>query len=144
MPQIETLLPQRYPFLFVDQILSVSAEEIEGIKTYTSDFLFFQEFLPGKKMVPATILLESIVQCGGAGVAHSGVFAKARWGLAGVDKASFFAEVEIGATTKMIIRNNKVTDKVLKQTGTTYSKDRKVLEASWICLRLPDKFSRSE
>jgi len=137
MLKIEDLIPQRYPFLFVDEILSASAEETVGIKTYTQDFLYCQEYLPGKKVIPPAILLESIIQCGGAGVTQLGIFERACWGLAGVDKFSLFDWVEPCADTKMIVKNIKVTHKVLKQTGSTFCNGKKVLEATWLCLRLP-------
>ena len=138
MTQIEKLLPQRYPFLFVDQIAAVSLDEIVGINTYTSDFLYFQEYISGEKTVPAAILLESLVQCGGAGLTALGAFGKACWGLAAIEKAVVLAQVPLNAETRMVISTGKVTGKVIKQSGITFCQGKKVLEAAWLCLRLPD------
>jgi 3-hydroxyacyl-[acyl-carrier-protein] dehydratase len=133
---IETLIPQRYPFLFVDKLLAVSQEEIVGIKAYTNDFLFYQELLPGEKVVPPAILIESIIQCGGAGVTKLGIFPRARWGLAALDSIRICDWVKLNMTTKMIIKNRKVSNKVLKQSGIVYCNEKKILEAAWLCLRL--------
>ena len=73
MSEIESLLPQRYPFLFVDEILSADKNEIIGTKIYDASFLYFQEHSPGQKFVPNSILVESIVQCGGAGITQIGL-----------------------------------------------------------------------
>jgi 3-hydroxyacyl-[acyl-carrier-protein] dehydratase len=134
--EIETLIPQRYPFLFVDKLLAVSQNEIVGIKAYTVDFLFYQELLPGEKVVPPAILIESIIQCGGAGVTKLGIFPRACWGLASLDSIHIFDWVKLNMTTRMVIKNRKVSNKVLKQSGVIFCDEKKILEASWLCLRL--------
>ncbi|EIW20592.1 MULTISPECIES: 3-hydroxyacyl-ACP dehydratase FabZ family protein [Pelosinus] len=136
MKAIETLLPQRYPFLFVDEIISANRDEIIGKKTYDATFLYFQEYFPGKKIVPHSILIESIVQCGGAGVNDTGLFTKALWGLASIETAHFFDSVEPNIPVTMIVKNLRITDKILKQTGTASCDGKKVLEATWLCLKL--------
>lgn len=136
MSEIEQLLPQRYPFLFVDEILSADRNETVGIKTYNTSFLFYQENFSGEKIVPGVILIESMVQCGGAGVTQIGIFPKASWGLASLENVHFFGYVKSKATVKMVVKNLKVSDKVLKQTGVAFYKGQKILEATWLCLRL--------
>lgn len=133
---IERLLPQRYPFLFVDEILSATKDEIIGIKTYDSSFFFYQEYIPGQKAVPSVILIESLVQCGGAGVTLLGIFEKASWGLASLDKVQFLGCIEANATVKMVVKTLKVSNKLLKQTGTAFCDGHIILEATWLCLRL--------
>lgn len=66
---IEKLIPHRSPFLFVDKIISANEKQIIGIKTFdkaidkmaTGSFSDF-DFIPGM------ILIESMAQCGGAGI----------------------------------------------------------------------------
>ncbi|MCE5286654.1 MAG: 3-hydroxyacyl-ACP dehydratase, partial [Pelosinus sp.] len=124
--EIETLLPQRYPFLFVDELIAVSAEEIVGIKTYARDFLFYQELLPDEKVVPPTILIESIIQCGGAGVTKLGIFPRARWRLAALENIRIYDWVRPNQTVKMVTKNIKVSSKVLKQTGIAFCNEKKI------------------
>lgn len=133
---IETLLPQRHPFLFVDKIISADLNETVGIKTYDQSFLFYQENPLGEKIVPSLLLVESIVQCGGAGVTQVGIFQKASWGLASLENVNFQGVVTSNATVNMVVKNLKVSNKVLKQTGTAFCGGQEILKATWLCLRL--------
>ncbi len=134
---IEELLPQRHPFLFVDEILSADCDETVGTQTYDNFFPFYQADFSGSKIVPGVILLESMVQCGGAGVTKAGIFPRASWGLASLEKVQFFHIVTYKSTVKMVVKNLKVSNKMLKQTGIAFCNDHKILEATWLCLRLP-------
>lgn len=136
MTDIETLLPQRCPFLFVDEIIFADRDEIIGIKTYDTTFLYFQEYFPDQKIVPNSILIESIVQCGGAGLNKIGLFDKSLWGLASIENVRFFDFVEPNTMVKMVVKNLKVSNKVLKQTGTVFCEGETILEATWMCLKL--------
>ena len=133
---IETLLPQRYPFLFVDHILSADIQQTIGIKTYDHSFRFSQEYRPMQKIVPSVILIESLIQCGGAGVTQVGIFEKASWGIASLENVHFYDSVTLPATVNMVIKNLKVSRKALKQTGTASCSGYTILEATWLCLRL--------
>lgn len=136
MQEIETLLPQRTPFLFVDEIISATVDEIIGVKTYNNSFIFYQRFFSDPPIVPNVILIESIVQCGGAGVTKMGIFAKASWGLASLEDVHFIHAVEAGSTVKMVVNTLKISNKLLKQTGTAFCKGHIILKATWLCLRL--------
>ena len=133
---IEKLLPQKYPFLFVDEIVSATIDEIIGIKIYDSSFFYYQEYLQNQKTVPSVILIESIVQCGGAGVTQMGTFEKVLWVLATIEKVKFFGCVELGSTVKMVVKTLKISNKLIKQTGMAICEGHVVLEATWLCLRL--------
>lgn len=136
MTDIKTLIPQREPFLFVDDIICANREEIVGIKTYDTSFLFCEGHFLERKIVPGVILIESIVQCGGAGVTKLGLFKEILWGLASIDHVRFFDVLEPAATVKMVIKNLKLSDKALKQTGTAFYDEKVILEATWLCLPL--------
>ncbi|MDF2634022.1 MAG: Beta-hydroxyacyl-(acyl-carrier-protein) dehydratase FabA/FabZ [Pelosinus sp.] len=136
MKDIETLLPQRYPFLFVDEIISANMDEIIGTKIYDTTFLYFQDYFPDQLIVPSTILIESIVQCGGAGLNKIGIFDKSLWGLASIENVRFFDFVEPNNLVTMVVKNLKITDKILKQTGRASCEGKEILEATWLCLRL--------
>jgi len=133
---IETLLPQRPPFLFVDAILSATHDEIIGSKTYDESFSFYQKDMAGQNIVPNVLLIESIVQCGGAGVTQMGIFEKASWGLASLEKVRFFRSIASGSTVKMIVKTLNISTKLLKQSGMIFCEGQVVLEATWLCLRL--------
>lgn len=136
MTNMESLLPQRYPFLFVDQLLSADKDTITGTKIYDTSFLYFQEYVPGKKIVPGSILIESIVQCGGAGLNRINLANRSLWGLASLETVRFFDFVEANTQVTMVVKNLKFTDKLVKQRGTASCEGKSILEATWLCLRL--------
>lgn len=136
MNDIETLIPHRFPFLFVDKILSAEEDETIGIKTYDESFTFFQEYIPGQKVVPNVILIESMGQCGGAGIKKSGVGGDALYGFAVMENVRFFDTVKFGETVKMVVKNINISSRAIKQSGTVFCNDKVVAEATWMCARL--------
>lgn len=135
MTDIYALLPQRPPFLFVDALLAVDMQQIVGIKTYDESFPFYQGGAL-HQTVPEPILIESIVQCGGAGLTQLGLTGNTHWGLAAVERARFRGSVVSNSTVKMIVHNLKISQKVLKQTGVSFCDDKVIFKATWFCLRL--------
>ncbi len=136
MTKIEELLPQRYPFLFLDEIEWATKAEIKGSKTYDNSFFFYQEQNGTKKIVPNLILIESLVQCGGAGVTQIGILEKGFWGVATLENVKFYGSVELDSTVSMLVKNLKVSNKVLKQRGTALCNGHVIIEATWLCLQL--------
>ncbi|MDF2502442.1 MAG: Beta-hydroxyacyl-(acyl-carrier-protein) dehydratase FabA/FabZ [Anaerosporomusa subterranea] len=132
---IESLLPQREPFLFVDELLSAGMDEIVGMMKYDETFPYYLSCSRQRKIVPGVILIESLVQCGGAGVTHLGITEKALWGLASLEKVQFRGVVEPNTTVKMVVKNLKISNKVLKQTGVSLREGEAILQATWFCLR---------
>ncbi|MCY6372697.1 3-hydroxyacyl-ACP dehydratase FabZ family protein [Clostridium ganghwense] len=136
MNEIESLIPHRFPFLFVDEILSAEKDEIVGIKTFDDSFSFFQEGFSKQKIVSNVILVESMGQCGGAGIKKLGIGGDALYGFAVIQNVQFFSNVEFGQTVKMVIKNLKISNKAIKQSGTAFCNDKVVAEATWMCARL--------
>ncbi len=64
--QLLKILPHRYPFLMVDQILKIEGEEkIVGLKNVTINEPFFQGHFPGHPIMPGVLQLEAIAQVAG-------------------------------------------------------------------------------
>lgn len=133
---IKALLPQREPFLFVDELVSVAKDEIVGIKTYSESFPYYLNCSDQIKLVPGVILIESLVQCGGAGATQQGIAGKMLWGLASIEKARFYDTVELGNTVKMVVKNLRINNRILKQSGVSVCSERVILRANWFCVRL--------
>ncbi|MFD2601782.1 3-hydroxyacyl-ACP dehydratase FabZ family protein [Flavobacterium suzhouense] len=132
---IEELIPHRKPFLFVDEIVSISGEEIVGLQTFNDrdNPVLTGYFPPGK--IPGTIILESMAQCGGAGVRLLGV-AEGVFALAHIETAQFYKGVHYNEQIKYVIKNVRLSAKMVKQEGRAYVNDELILEAAWLSIKI--------
>ena len=62
--QIISLLPYEYPFLFVDEILSIDENSVVGTYTYPSSLPFYQGHFKDNPITPGVILTETMAQIG--------------------------------------------------------------------------------
>lgn len=136
MNEIKNLLPHRYPFLFVDEIISANQDEIVGIKTFDESIEFFNGHFPKFKIVPGTILVESMAQCGGAGVKKINSKIRGLFSLATIESIKFHKPVNCGQTVKTVVNNLRIREKTIKQSGVSYVNDIPVAEATWMCVKL--------
>lgn len=61
------LLPHRYPFLLVDRIIEVNADEsCIGIKNVTFNEPFFPGHFPNRPVMPGVLMIEAMAQTAGA------------------------------------------------------------------------------
>ncbi len=135
MSEIESLLPHREPFLFVDRIEKADEKEIIGYRRFTEKDFFFRGHFPGFPVVPGVILVETMAQCGGAGICMTGLVDKdSLFFLASVDKAKFRQQVRPGDEVRMVIKNLRVSPNTLKQSGQAFVGDQLAAEAEWFCL----------
>lgn len=132
---IETLLPHREPFLFVDDILSATREEIVAVKTFESEGSWLRGSFPTFNFVPGTILIESMAQCGGAAIKIMGI-TDGLFALTTIEHAEFFGGAEYDKPVKYVITNIRLSDKLIKQSGKAYMGNMLVLEAIWMCVRM--------
>lgn len=133
---IEDLIPHRAPFLFVEEILSISNEEIVGVMTFNDkDNALLKGSFPGFDFIPGTIILESMAQCGGAGVRLLGV-AEGVFALAHIETAQFYKGVHYNEQKKYVIKNVRLSAKMVKQEGRAYVNDELILEAAWLSIKI--------
>lgn len=57
-------VPQQFPFRFIDRIVSVNDEGIEGQYTFKENESFYAGHFPGNPVTPGVILLETMAQTG--------------------------------------------------------------------------------
>ena len=134
MKEVETLIPHRDPFLFIDKIESATPEEIVGTKIFNDGDQFLKGSFPEFNFVAGTILIEAMAQCGGAGIKKLGL-ADGFFGFANIENASFHNGVPYGKEFRMIIKNIKVAEKYIKQSGVGYVDGEPCMELTWTCVK---------
>ena len=132
---IESLLPHRKPFLFVDTIESFDEKGCVCTRKFTDEDFFFKGHFPEYPVVPGVILIETMAQAGGAALSYQKTFAEGSlFFLATVDKVKFRHQVRPGDTVRMEVTNLRTSPRMVKQSGKAYVGDTLCAEAEWMCL----------
>jgi 3-hydroxyacyl-[acyl-carrier-protein] dehydratase len=135
MGNIESLLPHRSPFLFVDEIDQADKEKVVARHIFTERESFFAGHFPGYPVVPGVILVETMAQSGGAGLRKLGILpGNVLFFLATVDKVKFRRQVRPGEEVRSEVVNLRVSPRMIKQSGKAYVGDELAVEAEWMCL----------
>ncbi|MCL2600828.1 MAG: 3-hydroxyacyl-ACP dehydratase FabZ [Treponema sp.] len=135
MNEIESLLPHREPFLFVDEIMQADEKKIVARRVFSEREFFFPGHFPGYPVVPGVILVETMAQSGGAGLRKLGILGDdALFFLATIDKVKFRRQVRPGDEVRLEIENMRVSPRMIKQSGKAYVGDELAAEAEWMCL----------
>ncbi|MCC2688563.1 MAG: 3-hydroxyacyl-[acyl-carrier-protein] dehydratase FabZ [Rhizobiaceae bacterium] len=65
--ELMKLLPHRYPFLLVDRIIGIDADNAAvGLKNVTMNEPHFQGHFPGHPVMPGVLIIEAMAQTAGA------------------------------------------------------------------------------
>jgi 3-hydroxyacyl-[acyl-carrier-protein] dehydratase len=62
--EVLQLVPQREPFRFIDEIISLDDEQIVGSYRFREDEYFYRGHFPGHPITPGVILIETMAQVG--------------------------------------------------------------------------------
>jgi len=133
MTDIKSLLPHRDPFLFVDRIEKADSEEIVAWRRFSGSEPFFAGHFPQYPVVPGVILVETMAQCGGAGL-RAATGGTGLFFLAAIEKAKFRRQVKPGDEVRCVVRNLRVSKSMIRQAGKAYVGDEVAAEAEWLCL----------
>lgn len=62
--QIQEIIPHRYPFLLVDQIIEMEGDHIVGVKCVTANEMQFMGHFPQQHVMPGVLVIEALAQAG--------------------------------------------------------------------------------
>ncbi|PKL06444.1 MAG: beta-hydroxyacyl-ACP dehydratase [Spirochaetae bacterium HGW-Spirochaetae-9] len=133
MENIESYLPHRQPFLFVDDA-RVEGSMIMASRSYKPEEWFFKGHFPAYPVVPGVLLVEALAQAGGVGAKLLGIKPKGLFVLARIRSATFRRQVRPGERLDMEVWNIKSGALVLHQKGRGLVDGQVAVEAEWVSM----------
>ncbi|PMD73032.1 3-hydroxyacyl-ACP dehydratase FabZ family protein [Companilactobacillus nuruki] len=109
----ENLIPQRYPFEFIDKFVRVEAGvEASAIKLISINEWFFSQDNPNNLIVPRPFVIEMMAQTGVGAILslHEGENLNVFFG--GIRNAMFFKDIVPGDVLNITVKMKKIKGKV--------------------------------
>ena len=134
LQHIFKVLPQRYPFLMIDRIISMNKNEIIALKNVTNNEPHFQGHFPDNPIMPGALILEAMFQTSGvlAGYIAKGLTEKYLAYVATVDKVKFRKPVIPGDQLYLKVSAMTKVGSAGRFIGKAYVDDIMVAEATWM------------
>ena len=118
LPHPTELLPHRPPFLFVDEMLSITpGESASGLWRLSGDEWFFSGHFPGRPTLPGVLMCEAIAQVGAAAVLSDPAFAGKLPLFGGLDGARFRRQVVPGDELVIEVELGRMSARAGKGSG---------------------------
>lgn len=114
--EILRFLPHRYPFLLVDRVVSMDADQsIVALKNVTFNEHFFQGHFPDKAVMPGVLIVEALAQA-------AGILAYKSMNWSPEDSLFFLGAVSDVRFKKVVIPGDqlRLTVKTLKRRSTVW------------------------
>lgn len=132
LPPVTDLIPHRPPFLFVDEIVSETADSLTARRTWRADEDFYQGHYPGAPITPGVLLCEAVFQTGALFMARQAQAAGARPGegvplLAKISDVRFRRPVYPGDTVTIEVKRKDVLGGFTMMSGAIKQGDNRVL-----------------
>lgn len=130
---MQNLLLHKEPFLFIDSII-IKNGQIHGKYTFRQDYFAFKGHFPNHPIVPGVLLIECMVQCGGAGANLLQKKEASLFVLSSVEKARFHKIVKPEDEINIVVENLVIHEKYLNQKGNAFVNNKLAASAEWLCI----------
>lgn len=134
MSQITDLIPHRPPFLFVDAIVSESAEGLVATRTFRADEDFYKGHYPNAPITPGVLLCEAVFQTGALFLARQAAGKATRAGvplMAKISDVRFRNPVFPGETITISVKKKESLGGFTMMSGSVTSGSKRVLSVEF-------------
>ncbi|MDD3180402.1 MAG: beta-hydroxyacyl-ACP dehydratase [Opitutaceae bacterium] len=135
MNTVQELIPHRPPFLFVDEIVSESAESLVAKRTFRAEEDFYRGHYPGTPITPGVLLCEAVFQTAALFMARAAAQSGAQ--SAGVPLLTKIYEVRFrnpvypGDTVLIEVKRKESMGGFTIMTGSMKCGDKRILNAEF-------------
>ena len=107
--RIMQMIPHRHPFLMIDKVIDVVANEhATGIKNVSIDEYYFQGHFPARPVMPGVLIIEAMAQTAAVLVVHT-------LGPAAEGKLVYFMSVDNARFRRPVVPGDLLQVRVTKQ-----------------------------
>jgi len=135
---VTDLIPHRPPFLFVDEIVSETADSLVAKRTFRADEFYYKGHYPEHPITPGVLLCEAVFQTGALLMAKRAKAAGAAAGeqggvplLARVSDVKFRNPVFPGETVELTVKIKEVMGGFTMMSGAITSAGKRVLSVDF-------------
>ncbi|MFN8522925.1 MAG: 3-hydroxyacyl-ACP dehydratase FabZ [Chloroflexota bacterium] len=136
--QIQEIIPHRFPFLLVDQVIEMErGKRIVAIKNVSVNEWFFQGHFPGMPIMPGVLIIEALAQAGAVALLSDESTHGQIPLFAGINDARFRSQVAPGDTLRLEVEFTSRRGPIGKGRGRALVGDKVAAEAEILFALVP-------